>query len=120
SKKTAQGRSRENAFSRLPFASLCSVHVDTARHCPSFDARLRGDHELFRACACALGVAGQKGRRRLCSRISPARTEAFFLHDGTHDCLVETLRTLSAGTASASSWPLNRTAINSSLSSSVL
>src|SRR5262249_42588569 len=37
-----------------------------------------------------------------------------------HDCLVETLRTLSAGTATAPSWPLKRTAINSSLSSSVL
>ena len=39
---------------------------------------------------------------------------------GTHDCLVETLRTPSAGTATASSRPSNRTAINSSLSSSVL
>ena len=37
-----------------------------------------------------------------------------------HDCLVETLRTLSTETSTASSRPSNRTAINSSLSSSVL
>src|SRR5262245_23833862 len=27
----------------------CSVHVDTTRHCPLFDGRLRSDHEIFRA-----------------------------------------------------------------------
>src|SRR5262249_54086964 len=36
-------------ISRLPFASLCSIHVDTSRHCTSFDARLTKHHELFQA-----------------------------------------------------------------------
>jgi hypothetical protein len=36
-------------FPASPSPPLCSVHVDTTRHCPSFDGRLRIDHEIFHA-----------------------------------------------------------------------
>src|SRR5262249_59774242 len=72
----AEGHSRENAFSRLPFASLCSVHLGTPSHCPSFATRLRSDHEIFHA-ACFAAAPPRSfdhlvgaGEHRRCSRPS--------------------------------------------------